>query len=363
MKLHRFPLCAAVLSAAVGLSNLNAQTTVATDPVGFVTLSIKGGNPTTTALSIPLLETAAVTGQAVGQITGVGANTITNTNAGWATNGLSAATNPHLIQITSGNATGRMFLVATNPNTATSLTINSTDILQGNLTNLGVSVGDSYKLVPCDTLNTLFGPNASITDPTAAPPAGLGIRGGTTISNADNVILFVNGASRTYFYRTNSTPGWVLSGLVPSLAGNAPLPPYAGIQYVRRATSNISFTVTGSVPTLPRRMMVRNSGSTLISQFWPATSTLAGSNGLNLQTIPGWVANANANNADKVTVVGTNGSQATYYYDGTNWRAQTLLKPISNTAPIAVGSAIQINKLGSSSTFSSFTNNVPYNLQ
>jgi len=251
-----------------------------------------------------------------------------------------------------------MFLIATNPNTSTSLTINSTDISQGNLTNLGVAVGNTYKILPCDTLTTLFG-----TNPTAAPPVGLGVRGGTSISNADNVVLIVNGQTRTYFYRTNSTPGWVLSGLVPSPAGNTPLPPYAGLQYVRRATSNISFTVTGSVPTLQRQMMVRNSGNTQISQFWPANTTLAGSNGLNLQTIPGWVANTNANNADRVTIVGTNGSQSTYYYDGSNWRAQTLLKPISTTAPIALGSAIQINRRGSASTWSTYSNAVPYNLQ
>ena len=361
MKLHRIPLFAVAASLALGYAN--AQTTVATDPVGFVTLSIKGGNPATTALSIPLLDTASVTGQAVGQITGVGASTITNTNAGWATNQLSAAAAPYLIQITSGNAAGRMFLIATNPNTATSLTINSTDILQGNLTNLGVAVGNSYKIVPCDTLNTIFGPNPGMTNPTAAPPAGLGIRGGTSATNSDNVNLIVNGTVRTFFYRTNSNPtnnGWVATTFGNPASGNMALPPYAGLQYIRRATSNITFTVTGSVPTSLRRVMVKNSGQTLLAQYWPVNSTVAG---LNLQSIPGWVANSNPTNADRATIVSTNGTSATYFYDGTNWRQQAFGNPIRGTNPVALGSGIQILKVGSAGGYSTYSNAVPYNLQ
>lgn len=353
MKLHRLPLF--VLSISAALAHLHAQTTVATDPVGFVTLTIKGGSPATTQLSIPLLDTADITGQAVGLITGVGANSITNTNAGWATNGLSAVANPHLIQITSGNAAGRMFLIATNPNTSTSLTINSTDILQGNLTTLGVAAGDGYKILPCDTLTTLFG-----TNPTAAAPGGLGVRGGTAVTNSDNVNLIVNGATKTYFYRTNSTPGWVATTFGNPLSGNTPLPPYAGLQYVRRATSNITFTATGSVPTSLRRVMVKNSGPTLLAQYWPVNSTVAG---LALQTIPGWVASTNPASADKISVVSTNGSSATYFYDGTNWRQQAFGNPIRNTNPVALGSAIQITKIGSAGGYSTYSNAVPYSLQ
>lgn len=355
MKLHRLPLYAAAASLAFGPAHLNAQTTVATDPVGFVTLTIAGGNPRTTALSIPLLDTANITGQAVGQITGVGASTITNTNAGWGTNGLSAATNPHLIQITSGDAAGRMFLIATNPNTSTVLTINANDILQGSLITLGVAVGDNYKIVPCDTLNTLFG-----TNPTAAPPIGLGVRGGTSTTNSDNVNLILNGATRTFFYRTNSTPGWVATTFGNPPSGNTPLPPYAGLQYIRRTNSPITFTATGSVPTLLRRVMVKNFGQTLLAQYWPANSTVAG---LNLQSIPGWVANTNPANADKVTVVGTNANSATYFYDGTNWRQQAFGNPIRNTNSVALGSAIQILKIGSTGGYSTYSNAMPYNLQ
>lgn len=350
MKLHRIPLFA--LAASFALGQANAQTTVATDPVGFVTVTIRGGNPTTTALSIPLLDTASITGQAVGEITGVGANTITNTNAGWGANQLSAVASPNLIQITSGNAAGRMFLIATNPNTATSLTVNATDILQGNLTNLGVAVGDNYKIVPCDTLLTLFGTN---------PVASLGVRGGTSSTNSDNINLIVNGAVRTYFYRTNSTTnGWVATTFGNPASGNTPLPPYAGLQYIRRATSNITFTVTGSVPTSLRRVMVKNSGQTLLSQYWPANSTVAG---LNLQSIAGWRSNTNPANADKATIVSTNGTQATYFYDGSNWRQQAFGNPIRNTNSVALGSAILILKIGTNSGYSTYSNAVPYTLQ
>ena len=354
MKLHRIPLYAASASLVLALAHLNAQT-VATDPVGFVTITIGGGNPKTTPISIPLLDTANIDGQAVGQITGLSANTITNSNAGWAINGLSAATNPHLIQITSGNAAGRMFLIATNPNTATSLTINATDILQGSLTDLGVAVGDSYKIVPCDTLNTLFG-----TNPTAAPPAGLAVRGGTSTTNSDNVNVIVNGGVRTYFYRTNGTPGWVATTFGNPASGNTPLPPYAGLQYIRRTNSPISFTATGSVPTLLRRVMVKNSGQTLLSQYWPANSTVAG---LNLQSIPGWVSNANPANADKAVIVSTNGAEATYFYDGANWKQQAFGNPVRNTNTVALGSAIRIIKIGSAGGYSTYSNAVPYNLQ
>jgi len=304
------------------------------------------------------MEVESITGQVSGVITGVTATTISNSSAGWAAGALSQPATPYLIQITSGTAEGRLFLIASSantggaisgtPNTATAVTVSSVDSAQTDLTTLGIVVGtDTYKIYACDTLSSFFG-----------TPASTGIQGGTSPNNADTIVAIVNGSASTYFYSTTASR-WARSALGSPDASNVPLLPYYGIQYSRISTAPWSRTVTGSVPVDPRKVAVKNSGNTILSQFWPVDSTLATS-GLSAVVTAG----ANANTADTVRLTSA-GSVNTYFFDGTNWKRQALGSPLANDTPIPIGTAMQIFRRGAAAGYTTLNQVVPYasNLQ
>lgn len=340
-----------------------AQTTVSTPIVGFVTLNITAGLGSTkrlTHFSIPLIERATgIAGQSVGQITAVTSNTLSNTNAGWTPGQLSDPSSPYVIQITSGTAVGRIFLIASSAatggaiggagmgNTSTTLTISSFDSASGiDLPLIGVAAGDSYAIYTCETISSVFG-----------TPASTGVLGGTSVTSADSIVLLFNGASSNYFYNT-SLGRWTRVFAGNPDASNVPLLPYYGLVYSRLAASPISFMVTGSVPATARKTQVRNSGVTLLAQFWPADTTLSE---IGLQSLAGWVSNVSSASADKVILI-SGGAASTYWFDGTNWRRVFAGSPISDSTLIPVGSMIYLNKTGVNSNFSTLTQNRPYSL-
>ena len=162
--------------------------TATTDPVGFIALNITAGSGSvkkSTFISAPLLDVATINGSVTGNITSVTANSITCSSANWSVGALSQAAAPYLIQITSGNATGHMFLISsTTPNTSDTVTINNDDQkIAPNLAALGVAVGSGFRIIPSDTLSTFFG-----------TPTTTGIQGGASVALADNVVMVVNGS-------------------------------------------------------------------------------------------------------------------------------------------------------------------------
>jgi hypothetical protein len=351
---------AVTVIAALAITAAHAQETATTDPVGFVTIGITAGSGTTkknTLFSLPLLETEAIAGQVAGTITGITSNTISNSNAGWTAGALSNPSTPYLIQITSGAAMGRMFLIASSAatggaiagaaNTATQVTISSLDATQVDLTSLGILEGeDTYKIFACDTLSSFFG-----------TPDTTGVQGGTSAANADSIVAVANGSSATYFYSTTNNR-WSRVALGSPDASNVPLLPYYGIQYARLASSPLSFVVTGAVPTIERQVAIKNSGPTLLAQYWPADSTLGS---IGLQNVPGWQAGASASVADTV-ILTSSGSASTYFFNGTNWKRVALGSPNADDTVIPAGTTISINKKGVASGFSTLTQASPYSL-
>jgi hypothetical protein len=356
MKLLQSSLAVSLI-AALSLPSASAQTAT-TDPVGFVTVNITPGTGSAkknTLFSVPLMEVESITGPVAGVITGVTSNSISNSNAGWTAGALSQPATPYLIQITSGVAEGRLFLIASSANTggaisgtantSTTVSVSSVDSAQTDLTSLGIVAGtDTYKIYACDTLSSFFG-----------TPAATGIQGGASANTADSIIAIVNGSASTYFYNTGVTPArWARAALGSPDASNVPLLPYYGVQYSRIATAPWSRTVTGSVPVDPRKVAVKNSGNTILSQFWPVDSTLATSG---LSTVV--TAGANANTADTVRLTSA-GSVTTYFYDGTNWRRQALGSPLANDTPIPLGTAMQIFRRGAAAGYTTLNQAVPY---
>jgi hypothetical protein len=350
------PLGAFVLLLALVVSHAPAQTVVQGEPFGYVKLNITAGTGTTkrtTLLSIPLLDEANITGKSSGRITGLTSNTITASGAGWAPSQLSAAATPFLLEITSGDAQGRMLLISTTTaNTSDTVTIDSQEAQRvGDLRNLGIVAdaqnGSTYRIRPVDTLSSFFG-----------TPATTLVHGGSNASTADTVTIVINGSSASYFYST-SLGRWTRGGVTATDSSNVPLLPYAGLQYSRLPNTPLQFIVTGKVPSGQRRVAIRKSGSTVLSPFWPVSQTLAA---IGLQNTPGWTSGASPATADTV-VLSSGGSATTFFHDGTNWRRTGLGSPISNTNVVPVGTALLINRRGSVTTFDTYQQNAPYNLQ
>jgi hypothetical protein len=349
LKSTSLTLAAAAVLAALPLANAQ-NVTATTDPVGFVTMNITAGAGSAkkiTFVSIPLLDTASITGQAVGTITSFTSNSVSNSSAGWTPGALSLAASPYLIHITSGAAQGAMFLVSsTVNNTSTSVTISSDDTANTDLTTIGLANGDGYKIIPCDTLASLFG-----------TPATSGVQGGANATVSDTIQIIFNGSTKTYFYSTTNNR-WSQVTLGTPDASNTPLRPFVGLQYGRLPATPLVITTTGSVPTTSREVPVKNAGLTLLSQYWPVDSTLAS---LNINSISSWTSGANATVADTVQV-NTSGTTKTFFFNGTDWKQVTLGSPTKNDESIPVGSSVILNQKGSASGYSVYNQNLPYSL-
>lgn len=342
----------ALVKAAAALLLFSIVSSLAqtpTLPVGYCTLKALAGTGTVkkiTALSAPFYNSSSA--PITGTLSGVTANTISNASANWTAGQLSTPSSPYIIKITSGAALGRTFLISTTTaNTASTVTIDSRDAAQVNLTTLGIGVGDAYEIYRCYTLVGLFG-----------TPSTTGVLGGSTVNNGDTLMISSNGLLETYFYSTTFNR-WTKSILGGPDGTYTPIRPDTGILYSRMAATDLVVTIPGRVSTTSRVAMVKNSGTTILAQSWPVNITLVDSK---IQLVPNWTASSSVDTADKVKVV-TNGVSVTYWFDGANWRKQTVGSPIADSDPIPAGSAVTLDQLGTQTGYSPLTQPLPsYNL-
>lgn len=351
---QRAPRLVALLAlalATLSVSNLSAQNaTVTTVPVGAVGVTIAAGTGTARALStvsFPLVEQAVIAGKATGIITGVTASTLSNSTAGWTAGQLSTAAAPCLIQITSGSASGRTFLVSTTTaSTATTVTIDTEDAALVDLTTLGIASGvDTYRVLACDTLSSLFG-----------TPATTGILGAAAGQSATGDIILVlnSGAYRSYYYNTTASQ-WARVG--PNTASNnVAIRPDAMVIYNRLGNSALGLTITGEVPSVARKAIVKKSGLTVLANGWPAGLTLSTSG---IQNSTGWTTGTSTT-ADTVQMLIGSGYQK-FYHNGTNWK-RVGPNTTSDTVAIPVGSGVIISKLGSTTGSVALSQALPYSL-
>ena len=335
-------------------------------PQGYFSETITpgtGSSATISVLSFPLQATANAGGEMAGVITAVGTNFLTNSNAGWTPGALSTAATPYLIQITSGTATGRTFLIATNTaNDASDVTINSTDVSQvsgSNLQNLGIVPGtDTYKIIPADTISSVFGkPNSD----------GTGVLGSTIYTSADELQLYTpNVGLLTYYYQlsgnSNPDPGWTRVGSQISGA-NVVIRPDSGVVYARLGTTTFTIQRMGEVPSINRLAAVADSGYTILSNNWPVKTTLSSSNISKIATWTPSTSNTSSAGADLVEVLVSGVGYLQYYFDGTDWLRVGPNNSGDNVA-IPAGSAVIIYKQGSATTSSTvFPNAALYSLK
>lgn len=322
----------------------------ATVPQGFLTLNIAAGTGSTRTLniiSLPLEVPGSGAGQMTGRITWVGTDLISNETANWTPGELSSLSQPHCIRITSGAATGRSFLIA--KSSADQLTIDSEDVKRsGSLNTLGILAdainGDTYEILKCDTLKSLFG-----------SPEETGVKGGRSAAEADIVQLLVLGAWREYYYST-TLARWARVG--PNTdSDNQVIRPDTAIIYNRLGATPLAFAFAGIVPSTTRRASIKNSGVTFLSSGWPTILTLGN---FGLHQLADWKRASNYASADIVQIF-ISGAWREYYHDGVSWR-RVGPNTVSDGVAIPVGSGVIINKRGASTSSSTLTQEMPYSL-
>jgi hypothetical protein len=304
--------------------------------------------PKLTAVSIPLAMDASITGKSMGIVTSLTATTLKSTGAGWVSGQLSNPQIPYLIRITKGSATGRTFLVsASSINTTDTLTIDSSEMVD--LTTLGLSVNsDTFEIIPAETLANLL------------TPVENGVLGGSSSSTADCIQINKNGVWSTYFYSTSTSPNrWTKVAFGSPDASNEVIRPDAVILYQRRGSTAISLPITGIVPKVKRASVVKTSGLTFLSSNWPTENSLSA---LKLNSLTGWVSNTSSSSADRVQILATDGTWKTYFHDGTNWRRVAFGSPLANTDPVYSATGVLLDRRGTSTTTTIYSDNLPYAL-
>jgi uncharacterized protein (TIGR02597 family) len=289
-------LTVAGLMTALTAQESRGQTTVATNPVGYVNITATSGE--TTAMSIPLQGSAAFTGTVSSVTYASGSSTVTSSSADWTTTYGPFSSNPYIMQMLSGSSTGEYFVIASN--TTTSLSVSGT-----NLTSQ-IAVGDQFSIVPLDTLGSLFGTNAATT----------GFNVGTNPATVDNVVL--RGAFGWITYYNNGT-NWLRQGDGTGSSQNSvPLYPEQGMLIVRQPSSNLVLTVLGNVPTTALQTNLPAGATTFLANRFPVDTSIGG---LGLNTYSQWNAGTNPSTCDNLVIRGVFG-WLTYYYNGSTWLRQ-----------------------------------------
>lgn len=310
-----------------------------TVPVGGMSVNIVGGSvagPFTTSFSIPLLDTPGSIGAGVGRITSVTSTTITSTGAGWTSGALASAAAPYACRITSGAAAGVTFTITAN----TEDTISTTEVDLSTLGLIAGASGDSFRLIPVDTLFTLFGSNTLL--------------GATNSTDADIVTL--SRVSQLSYYYNTSLNQWVRTTGLTTNRNNIPIPQDTVVSITRKS-SGMTLRFPGRVPDVRFKLAVPNAGTLYTHTGFPTDVTLGV---LSLQTaLPGWVSSASSANADTLTV-GVGVTSLTYFHNGTNWQRTSGLTTNRDSISIAAGTPIIIFKRGNASGVTYWTRNLPY---
>jgi len=337
---------------------------------------------TSTYVSFPLTAQPVYSDQ----VSSVSSNTITVANASAFTGALTSlveaptgtSTIPYYVVFTSGAQAGRVLAVTAN--TATSLTLDTTDngagtaeFLSGNPDKITSSApttfnvaagasGDTFEVLPGDTLSTVFGSNAS----GSATPL---ILTGNTAANlrfADLVSFrkTPSVAAVSYFYNTADNY-WERSGDKNSPHtnfNNLPIPPFSPFQVtVRNGNPTAMLSVSGRVADVA--LLTRTTAqSTTFNTTGYATDLTLGT----LDLGPNFATNNTARFADSLGVydVSKNPPRFDAYYENASstWLLNEANSPTFNNIPITAGSVIEIKKLSGSGAASFLQSALPYNL-
>jgi len=305
------------------LGNAQAQT-VATDPVGAISLTFKGSSDT--FVSLPFHRPVALETQ----VQSISGNVVTVSAAANLTASQFAPAvdgqPTNYLQFTTGNRQGMFYTITSNDGTTITLDPNGDVGLSGN-----VSSGDTFQVIPYWTLNTLF-------------PNGQGVNGspGTSPSSRNSVILFpdnvtpginLSAASSYYYFNgtTNGGVGWrKVGGSVQTITNDFVL--YPDNCYIVRNSipGDTQSVLVGAVPmtTFATPLSTRGNNTSqdiFIGFAIPSTTTLAGSNLVGSGAFVGSPSTSPSLRNDQLLVfdnttptINRSAFATYYYYNGTN---------------------------------------------
>jgi hypothetical protein len=338
----------ALLSVAALLTSSAFAQTVATDPVGYVTIIVNGSPDGTATAYTPLslsLENVVLASGALSEAPT--SAVLTNSSASYipsAFAGTDASGNAtHYLQFTTGGLIADIIA-----NDATTITTG------GDLTGLASS-GDGYAVKKHSTLADIFG---------VANEAGL--EGGGDFTASDQVFIMSSdgaGSFATYYYQIDPTApsnflggsGWRTVGNTSTDQSNVVVGPDDGILIARATPGDVEFVVTGSVNAVDHKRDLP-AGFSLVAYPYPVDVTLDDSNiytGSN-----GYVSGGDFSSSDTIFVLGSNGIYTTYYRQtdptapsnflgGSGWRTVGNTSTDQGAVVIPAGSSIIIQHKGS----------------
>lgn len=301
---------------------------VVSAPVGFLKTTFPGSS--SSSFSIPLQRNAT----AVGPVSVVGTNTITDASATWTVGQFATVGSPYFVKMVTGSSAGRYFLVTSN--TVNRLTV---DVRGTNLTSL-VAGGNRYQVLAGRTLGSTFG--------TTAVP----FLSGTNYLSADTLMMW-SGRSWEYYYHNGTN--WMRHG-TSTVQNNVVIYPDEGIQVIRRATTPVTISIAGEASLIAEKTQVIGSARTFSANRYPVNTTLKN---LGLLALPNWLSATNSSSADIVQLC-ESGKWVNYWHNGTNWtRGGTSGVQDNATLPAATGCLI--NRKSSSTGVSDVASQpVPY---
>lgn len=296
-------LCSSLITLLTISSGAFAQTTVATDPVGFVTATANVG---LTPLAVTLLNTDAVRTSA----TSVSGNSVTlsgQTNVG----SLLTAGEPYYVEVYTGSLKGDRFDVDT---AATIAAANGTVVLDAASANNTFAVGS----IGTALNNTTVALRKHVTIEQLQSTASAPLVGNNNNAQADQVQFYSNTDRGfvAYFLRGDGIT-WRKVGTT-QVANKVAIPPGTGV-FVDKKTSNVSFTMTGGVR-INDFAQPWKSGLQLVAPGYPIDTTPSGLGG---SAANGWVGNNNNSQADQIQVYDPQAKGYNAYFlraDGTTWR-------------------------------------------
>lgn len=230
-------LAACLASAAILALPVKAQN-VTTDPVGAITLTLKGASDT--HLSLPFQRSVALETQ----VSSISGNVITIAASANVTGNqfvyvANTQTNTYYLQFTSGNRNGMYYTITANSPTTITVNPNGDAGLAGN-----VGTGDTFRVIPYWTLNTLF-------------PNGQGLYSTTTLTPRSSILLppgstpgiNLSAAAIYYYYTGTGGPGWLKAGDTSGFHPDIILPPDS-LLVVRHppSTADTQLVLVGNVP-------------------------------------------------------------------------------------------------------------------
>lgn len=317
-------LSGAALLSAGSLFAGNVVPSVATDPVGYVTLDVKGtggAEAVYSFVSVSLQHAADFNGA----VSSFGANSLTVDDAGWEVDGFAGS---HYVQVSNG------YVASILSNTATVLaTVEDLSSL--------LSGGESIVIRKYTTIADVFGANNES-----------GLLASGSLAGADEIMIADgSGGFDRYFYLESArlADGWRLSSDLVTDASDVPVPLGQGLVIRSKSVDANEIVISGSVVTNDSSIYPLEVGYNFVSAAYPVEYTLAtffGVDGGSLTSASSFA------DADQVLVQREDGAFDYYFYMdsprlGEGWRkSDDLVNDAANVIVSAGSSAIVVKRAG-----------------